>query len=420
MKARSTLLTIALTALTVFAHAQWTKLTTTTYDQMDMSDIYANGSKIIGVGYTIPGFQAHVLTSTNDGQSWDTTQPIQQGVLFTTIAFKDADTGFIGGFGSKTLMMRTTDGGLHWNFYMEDTSNAGIRDMQFVNAKIGMASGYSTKQFTTGQCYRTTDGGNTWDSIKHAQLGCLDTLPVDFMQFIDAQTGWGWADNFSSMKSIMKTIDGGKSWTLQYRHTTSLTGFHFWNANNGIMVDANGEIYKTTNGGQNWLKQANKVPSGLYMAMNFLNQTTGFIVGWGCVFKTTDGGQNWTKETNIPASAVFAKIRFYDNRGYAIAQDGTVIRSAIIPNNVNEVLPLNEQLSIYPNPANTELNISSYNGAYKNIAVAVQDMNGRTVLEGKTDKALLHLNTAAIPAGIYTLQIIADGHNTSSKISIAH
>lgn len=419
MQPKLYLLSLTFSVLIISAHAQWTQLTTQTYAGLDMVDIYANGSKIIAIGYTLPGAQAHVLTSLNDGQKWDTTQPAQQGYLFETIAFKNADTGFIGGMGSKAMIMRTTDGGLHWSLYKDDPDNAGIRDMQFIDGNIGVASGYSHTQFGSGQCYRTMDGGNTWSTIPHTQLGCLDTLAIDFAQFIDAKTGWGWTDDFGAGKTIMRTTDSGKSWTLQYTHTTSLTGIHFWNASNGIMVDVDGNVYKTTDGGDHWNKQTKKVPSGLYLSMSFLNQTTGFIVGYNCAFKTTDGGLTWTKEANIP-NAVFMRVRFFDNRGYAIAQNGTVMRSVVIPNNVDEILPLNEQLNIYPNPANDILNISSYQGIYKNIEVAIQDMNGRTMLHSKTANGSLQLGTGNIPAGLYTLQIKADGRTTSSKISIAH
>jgi hypothetical protein len=74
--------------------------------------------------------------------------------------------------------------------------------------------------------------------------------------------------------------------------------------NTGYASCNNSKVFKTTNGGQNWV--AKTQPSGsnysLY-SMDFINENTGYVcvnyttVAAGNVFKTTDGGNSWTQYT---------------------------------------------------------------------------------------------------------------------------
>lgn len=410
-----TLLLILLMAANA-ATAQWTKLTNG-YTGLDLFDIHAHGDRIIAVGYTFSNFQGHWLKSDDGGKNWNLI-PYNPGQLFKTIVFKDADTGFVGGFGSITALYRTTDGGQNWNLFLQDFDNSGISDMHFLSDKIAVAAGYAHDQFFSGQCYRTLDGGHTWTSIDSADLGCLDTTAIDYVQFVDAQTGYGRADLFGA-RTLVKTTDSGKSWNLIYTHTMGMAGTHFWNANNGIMIDNAGKVFKTTNGGQNWTATGKTVASTL-LTMNFLNQTLGFAAGAGVIYKTTDGGENWIKEPTVAALAQYRRIRFFDNRAYLTSTNGIIVRSEVLPNNVNDVLPLAEQMNIYPNPANDALTISSYNGVYKNIDAVITSLDGRSLRSASTNDGMLKLDVADLPSGNYTLELNVDGRQTSRVISIAH
>lgn len=400
--------------------AQWTKLTTAVYPAVDLNDVYANGSKIIAVGTSFPDFLPHIFTSLDSGKTWDTTQINPKGYFFKTIAFKDNDTGYIGGYGSITIWVRTTDGGQTWTYYAQDMDNSGINDMVFLTDKIGYASGYAYNQFSSGQCYKTIDGGNNWTGIDKANLGCLDTLPMDFIHFVDPQIGYGHSD-FLGRAGMTKTTDGGQSWSLIYTHTTSMVGFHFYNAMNGVMVDANGDVYKSTDGGYNWTKSANSIAgSNVFLSMAFQNQFNGVIVGdGGKIYKTTDGGNTWTKET-APAGITLLRVRFWGERAYAVGRGGYILRSGLIPNNVSKTISLKDQLNIYPNPASGTLNISAYKGNNKRLDAVLMDMNGRVVKTAADDNGFIKMDVATVPPGTYTISISADGHKGTDVITIAH
>lgn len=95
------------------------------------------------------------------------------------------------------------------------------------------------------------DGQWTWQNPKPAGV----TLNSAF--FVDADTGWA----VGSMGSILKTVDGGVTWSLQHVH-----GHYYWlrsvffvDASTGWAAGTNGLILRTTDGGSTWkeaLRQA--------------------------------------------------------------------------------------------------------------------------------------------------------------------
>jgi photosystem II stability/assembly factor-like uncharacterized protein len=126
---------------------------------------------------------------------------------------------------------------------------------------------------------------------------------------------------------VFKTTDGGANWTRQATAFAGTGGFpkiiHFYNANDGVCVgDANGgnwEIYHTTNGGSVWTRVDSSsipVPMGGEITFPFfasLGDTLWFSGGDGVfsfwrLYRTTDRGITWTVRnldggTRFPAFA---------------------------------------------------------------------------------------------------------------------
>jgi len=133
------------------------------------------------------------------------------------------------------------------------------------NVVWGLSSDRNSQQNPVQEFTRTTNGGLTWtagtitNAANHGP-SCIMALNAD--------TAWVAMFNVSGGGSILRTNDGGVSWTKQTTATfTAPNGFpnvvHFFNANEGFcMGDPNGgyfEIYTTTDGGNNWIRvpQAN-------------------------------------------------------------------------------------------------------------------------------------------------------------------
>ena len=70
--------------------------------------------------------------------------------LVLTYLYADMDAG------DGAVVLKTTDGGIHWKFQLNRTTKPGLAGVDFSDAKHGVAVG------TSGLTARTDDGGKTW------------------------------------------------------------------------------------------------------------------------------------------------------------------------------------------------------------------------------------------------------------------
>lgn len=416
---QSTLLVLSLCicCFNTSVSAQWTKLSGGYGPQLLLNDVYAKGKDITVVGYRFSDFQNHIFQSHDGGANWDTLQPFYAGYLFLTIAHKDKDTGFIGGYGGNALWMRTVDAGRHWEYFAWDSVYDGISDMVFLDSQRGFAGGYGKKQFYSGHCYYTPDGGHSWLDQNTPDPSPLDSLGIEYIDFLDPQTGYA-ISNFIPHRYILKTTDSGKHWSLLYTHSTIVNGMYFWNVSNGIMVDVHGDIYKTQDGGKNWTKKTSPVSTEL-ISVSFADANNGFAVGaGGVILKSKDGGETWTIESSPTLEDLF-RVKFFEGKAYAVGNAGTIVRSANVLG-IQEK-PLAYQLNVYPNPAKDVLNVSVTAGAViKRLSASLISVDGKVMTSGVTEHGLLRFNTAQIPGGHYTVSIDADERHYQEGITITH
>lgn len=396
------------------AAAQWTRLTPTYPSSLRIADVTANDSGIFAVGYRFSDFQGHILRSFDDGAHWDSLQPPPSGFLFETIATKNKDTVFIGGFGSITIWLWTTNGGHDWDYYNVDTNTTGINDMQFLDGQHAFASGYDTVQFFSGNCYYTNDGGATWNQQTVDTGTCLDTLGLDYIQMVDVSTGYA-VSNFLLNKYLLKTTDTGKHWNIIYEQS-GIGGIYFWDENNGIMVASGGKVFKTTNGGVNWTLKPTPTTQPL-SSVAFMDVNTGYAVGGGgSIIKTIDGGETWTSETSPTTESLF-RVKCFGGKAYATGDGGTVLRSSPPITGVEDAAAL--QSAVYPNPASGILTVVLPD-ATSQAALTLTDLTGRIVRQVSAASQKTTIDVSGIPAGNYMLKVISGNRAESHLVSVMH
>jgi photosystem II stability/assembly factor-like uncharacterized protein len=220
----------------------------------------------------------------------------------------------------------------------------GPASMHMINAGTGWAAGS-----TTDRILRTTDGGSHWDDVtpKAAKAGTWITF------FLDANNAWlasslqpgSGSPDFSA--TIYRTADGGRSW----QQAGVAAADQGWPASLDFVDRAHGwlfmrlggaagsdgvALYETANGGTTWTKASEADPSGnpghlpltcSKAAPVFLNSTLGWIpgacnAGGGPFFYVTrDAGQTWN-DAGLPLPAEFSgsctcsinSLRFSDSR----------------------------------------------------------------------------------------------------------
>jgi photosystem II stability/assembly factor-like uncharacterized protein len=132
----------------------------------------------------------------------------------------------------------------------KSSTTASLHGLSVVSANIVWASG------TDGTFVRTTDGGETW------RMGTVpggETLDFRGVYGVDAKTAYLMSIGNGNESRIYKTIDAGKTWSLQYTEQNPkafLDCIAFWNAMRGIAVgdavDGKSELLTTSDGGTHW------------------------------------------------------------------------------------------------------------------------------------------------------------------------
>ena len=178
-----------------------------------------------------------------------------------------------------------------------------------------------------GHVLLSDDNGDSWRQA--ASVPTRNTLVG--VSFIDNQTGYA----VGHAATILKTVDGGENWTLQYverNGETPLFAVHFADAQNGIAVGGFSYTFETKNGGESWTRRALVEDSYDDFHLNDLfADTKGNLyipAEFGTVYKSRDRGQNWQAiETGYDGS-FWGGLGLSNGDVLAFGMRGNVWRSA--------------------------------------------------------------------------------------------
>jgi photosystem II stability/assembly factor-like uncharacterized protein len=137
-----------------------------------------------------------------------------------------------------------------WTKQNVDTK-ASLRGLSVVSENIVWASG------TGGTFLKTIDGGKTWTVGKVSNADKLDFRDVEAF---DENTAYLLSIGNGDSSRIYKTVDGGKTWKLQLQNKNEkvfFDAFAFWNSRSGVMmgdpVDGKFILRITEDGGESWI-----------------------------------------------------------------------------------------------------------------------------------------------------------------------
>jgi photosystem II stability/assembly factor-like uncharacterized protein len=215
---------------------------------------------------------------------------------FYKVSFFNENLGYVLGYGG---VYKTDNAGRDWvNNWLPVVPYRGAWDMSFPDDRTGYLLGSRYTDPDPSLLYRTTNGGASWAAVAGSKASILKTVLA--ICFVDGTTGWAGGG------VIMKTTDGGETWTTQVPVAT-VREFYFHSAARGFAVGGK-TILRTKDGGASW---ENVTPKDDRIkdlrSVHFVDENNGWVAGRGAdeqvgdvylkhsiLLRTSNGGATWS------------------------------------------------------------------------------------------------------------------------------
>ncbi len=156
----------------------------------------------------------------------------------------------------------------------------------------------------------------------------------DDIFFLNDQVGWAVGNirgGTNPLRRIYKTTDGGTTWRLN--GPTNFQGYlrsiEFFDANIGLCGTVNGHLFRTTDGGENWVDIISTISPkppgvcGLAKADENTIYGVGVYYNPAFVLKSIDKGLNWTYMDMSAYATSLIDVHFFDaNHGFVTGSNG--------------------------------------------------------------------------------------------------
>ena len=239
----------------------------------------------------------YFIRTTNGGAHWTTGKLEVTGQIFgrdeSLRAVDIVDSDFAVAAGPGGVVFKTSDRGLTWQSvgFPNLSGEFFIDDVDFVDRNLGFVGGVD---LGGPDLYRTTDGGISWTP---SNISVTRVLSLDF---VDANHGWAISTTSAAAR---RTTDGGDTWqTMTLPNpgfNASIIKVDFINQNDGWIVGWDGYVVHTTNGGLNWQSQNVGNNEVRMLGLHVVSPTEAYAIGninnnsSAVLYRTTNAGATW-------------------------------------------------------------------------------------------------------------------------------
>lgn len=270
-------------------------------------------------------------------------------------------------FGSK-FVYKTIDGGLSWiptSLGKSVQPKESIYTLKFMDENTGFASG----GFNWPQTFKTTDGGTNWQEVNE--------LSFEKIQFLNENLGYAFGHEEVSKGSLYRTLDGGNSWQTILETGHTIEDFDILNDSVGFVVGYGGTIYKTRNGGSSWEELT--APHLIGSKIKFITPSFGYhLASNGELYKTEDGGEHWER---LGFYLETWNMELTDTDIYLAGANGKIFKGEITGtvSAIGRVPGPAVDLQLFPNPSGRWFKVLQ-KGPQGITAITVHDASGKLVV----------------------------------------
>lgn len=270
-------------------------------------------------GFAVGG--ERILKSLDGGNNWDLTFQTEYSVFNVSMGNPEnvIAISILGG------IYYSNDGGVSFeHIFLNDPD---LNEIFFLNDTIAYAVGLNL--------WKTNDAGKHWQKITELTT-TTKVRTYRTVYFINESLGWVISPNKeSSTIDLFKTEDGGFNWNKfdSDGNKFDVSSLYFTDEKNGF-INAVPNIYRTTDGGNNWELIRSGSLAGLgdvrFGDVHFLSKDIGYISDCKNIYKTINGGSSFTKEVELDstnANADIYEIFFVDeSHGWACGGKGYILK----------------------------------------------------------------------------------------------
>jgi hypothetical protein len=83
----------------------------------------------------------------------------------------------------------------------------------------------------------------------------------------------------------------------------------------------------------------------------------------------------------------------------------------------NETTNENKNITIYPNPCNSQINVKINKEPYITATISIIDITGKTIIQTQTTKYENIFNTEKLAKGLYLIKVESGGSITLTKVT---
>ncbi|MEY3242928.1 MAG: hypothetical protein RIR11_4367 [Bacteroidota bacterium] len=347
----------------------------------------------------------NIYHTADGGTSWTKQLSVAPSPYFRCIEFRNAQLGFAGTLDKK--LYRSTNGGNSW-------TNIAANITPIPNAVCGLSIPTDSTVYAVGQwnepafLLKSNDAGLTWinKSMATQAKGLVEVL------FTSRDTGWVAGMGIGGA-TILHTVDGGATFTELFN--SGFSGEYVWKLQRVTplvwvgsiqTMSNNGRMVKSTDGGLTWTTIP--APISDMQGIGFATPLRGWVGDYNSGFyETNDGGNTWAAQL---FGGNYNRFYFLDstfayasgNRVYKFSpESSSTIETDISPN-------IDFDFDVNPNPATGQAQVLFNLAQPDNIRISLLSVNGvelRNLHKGRYDtgKHSVQIDITDIPSGPYLI-----------------